>query len=65
MPEIQLIASGLVVALAAIFLMRQWLRPWLSKKGGCQGGCGCGHATKQTNEKTQILIGETLQVRKR
>jgi hypothetical protein len=65
MPDIQMIVVGLIVAVAAIFLIRQWLRPWLRKGPGCGGSCGCGHSTNVANEKTQILIGETLQVRKR
>ncbi len=65
MPDIQLIVVGLIVAVAAIFLVRQWLRPWLKKGTGCGGSCGCGHSVNRANEKTEILIGETLQVRKR
>jgi hypothetical protein len=65
MPDMQMIVVGIIVAVAAILLTRQWLRPWLRKASGCGGACGCGHSTNQANEKTQILIGETLEVRKR
>lgn len=66
MPDIQLIVAGFIVAVAALFLLRQWLRPWLGTKGGCGGGCGCSSAVNQSTEKSEVLIPvEELQVRKR
>jgi FeoB-associated Cys-rich membrane protein len=64
--EIQLIAVWFIVAVAALLLLRQSLRTWLSKKG-CGGGCGCSKGIAQASEQKSetVILVDQLTVRRR
>jgi hypothetical protein len=40
----------MVVALAAIYVVRRTWRTWTAAKDGCGGGCGCQKAPKSIAE---------------
>jgi hypothetical protein len=51
--EIQWLLTAVVVALAAIYLLRRAWKTWFTKSG-CGGSCGCGAAPKVSPTSTLI-----------
>jgi|CXWL01.1.fsa_nt_gi hypothetical protein len=40
----------IIVAAAAVFLVRQLIQTLVGREGGCQSGCGCDTASKQASK---------------
>jgi hypothetical protein len=62
----QWVAVGLIVAVAAAYVVRQTIRTWSgSKKTGCGGGCGsgCGSAGATKTGTAVFVPAEHLTVR--
>jgi hypothetical protein len=43
----QMIVVVMLVATAAVYLIRRSWRTWTGKKAGCGSGCACGKPTQQ------------------
>ncbi len=55
----QLIIVGVVVAVAAFYLVRQTWRTWTARKRGC-GDCGCARPASPTSQTLIPLEQLTL-----
>jgi hypothetical protein len=60
MVDIQLIATLILVAVAAGYLLRQIWRTLRGRKSGCGGGCSCAAKPADTNQKSLISAAELL-----
>jgi FeoB-associated Cys-rich membrane protein len=64
----QLIAVLVIVAAAAVYLIRQTWRTWSRKAGACGGGCGCARKTPTatgSNGTAALIPSEQLTLRRR
>jgi FeoB-associated Cys-rich membrane protein len=58
----QLILSLMIVAGAAFFVVRTFLRSLL-KKSGCGGGCACSGKSPGASADPPLISSESIQVR--
>jgi hypothetical protein len=65
----QLIAVGVIVAVAVLYLARQTWRAWNPKKGGCGGSCGCAGkpapVADRPEQASALIPSEQLTLRRR
>ena len=63
----QWVAVGLIVVVAAAYVVRQTIRTWSgAKKTGCGGGCGSGCGSAKPSMGTSVFVpAEQLTVRSR
>ena len=59
--EWQLVIVGLIVAVAAGYLVRRSWRSWRSSGEGCGGSCSCG--SKKSDEKVHFVAADQLTLR--
>ena len=60
----QWLAVGLLIAVAAAFLLRRTWQTWSGTKQGCGGACDCSGKSGAAKEGTVVVIRE-LTLRKR
>jgi hypothetical protein len=58
----QLLASFVIVAVAAAYIGRSFWRSLHPKKGDC-GGCGCGRAPAAPEAQGQLISSASIQLR--
>jgi hypothetical protein len=58
----QLIAVAVLIALAALYVLRRTIRAWAgTKAGSCGGGCGCARTVERSMPERDVI---EIQVRK-
>ena len=63
--EVQLVLTGLIVGLAALYLARRSWRTWSGRRAGCGKGCGDGCAAPKEETPATFIPSSQLTLRSR